>query len=90
MPYARRAAAALNADGRLEYFEVAEGEGIAHIWQTAPGGGWSHWALIGGIPATDGLAVERTADGRLEVYARGQDDTLYHAWQIAACGDFGP
>src|SRR5437764_14713936 len=80
---------ARNADGRLEVF--ADGQGTAglevhHIWQTAPGGGWSAWGSLGAPPPGDVLGaidVGRNADGRLEVFARFgamSAGVIWHIW----------
>ena len=71
-----------NADGRLEAFAVGTDNGLWHIWETAPDGGWSGWASLGGV-ITSEPTVGRNADGRLEVFARGTDNALWHIWQTA-------
>jgi len=71
-----------NADGRLEAFGVGTDNGLWHIWQTAPGNGWSTWASLGGIITTEPVC-SRDPDGRLEVFARGTDNALWHIWQTA-------
>lgn len=81
-----------NADGRLEVFsdgQGASGPEVRHIWQTAPGGGWSAWGGLGAPPPSDLLGaidVGRNADGRLEVFIRvGAMSTgvIWHIWQTA-------
>jgi acylphosphatase len=71
-----------NADGRLEAFAVGTDNGLWHIWETAPNGGWSGWASLGGV-ITSEPTVARNKDGRLEVFARGTDNALWHIWQTA-------
>jgi acylphosphatase len=71
-----------NADGRLEVFAVGTDNALWHIWQTAPNGGWSGWASLGGVITSEPMAG-RNADGRLEVFARGTDNALWHNWQVA-------
>src|SRR5580704_4793013 len=71
-----------DADGRLEAFGVGTDNGLWHIWQTAPGNGWSGWAPLGGIITTEPVC-SRDPDGRLEVFARGTDNALWHIWQTA-------
>jgi acylphosphatase len=71
-----------NADGRLEAFAVGTDNGLWHIWETTPNGGWSGWASLGGV-ITSEPTVARNADGRLEVFARGTDNALWHIWQTA-------
>jgi hypothetical protein len=71
-----------NADGRLEAFAVGTDNGLWHIWETTPNGGWSGWASLGGV-ITSEPTVGRNADGRLEVFARGTDNALWHIWQTA-------
>lgn len=76
------ATVASNADGRLEVFGNGTDHALWHNWQTAPNGGWSGWASLGGLLTTD-AALCRHSDGRLEAFARGADDALYHLWQTA-------
>jgi hypothetical protein len=71
-----------NQDGRLEAFAVGTDNGLWHIWETTPNGGWSGWAPLGGV-ITSEPTVARNADGRLEVFARGTDNALWHIWQTA-------
>jgi hypothetical protein len=70
-----------NADGRLEVFVIGSDHALWHMWQTAPGNGWSGWASLGGW--IDRLTTGQNADGRLEVFARGADQALWHMWQTA-------
>jgi hypothetical protein len=76
----------INADGRLEVFLVAKDQKIWHIWQTAPSGGWSAWASLGGPAAAiaNGAPfVGINADGRMEVFVTGSDGNIYHIYQTA-------
>ena len=41
-----------DADGRLEVFARGTDRALWHIWQTAPGNGWSSWASLGGVLLT--------------------------------------
>jgi hypothetical protein len=85
-------AVAVNADGRLEVFDVASDGALWHISQATPNGpGWSSWETLGdgqGI-AYGWVTVGRNADGRLEAFVQGQDDALWHIWQGAAGGGGG-
>src|SRR5919202_1377858 len=83
-----------NADGRLELLAEAPGASgpeLAHIWQTAPNGGWDGFASLGAPPAQflGSPAVGRNPDGRLEAFVRvGLMSTgaLWHIWQTAPNG----
>lgn len=81
--------AALNTEGRLEFFSIGV-DGLFHIWQVVPNGGWFDWflhgtpagtgfSIVGGTP----LALAPSADGRLELFAVGDDGNLYHLSQVA-------
>jgi acylphosphatase len=84
----------VNADGRLEVFARGTDNALWHIWQTAPDGGWSGWASLGGSLINDpaavrhAAAVARNADGRLEVFTRGTDNALWHRWQTTRGGSW--
>jgi hypothetical protein len=82
-------AVAQNADGRLEVFVSVLGGALWHLWQTAPGAGWSGWESLAGEPAND-VGVGRTADGRLELFAEARaasgPHALWHRWQVAPGG----
>jgi hypothetical protein len=69
-----------NADGRLEVFAIGWDNAAWHIWQTAPGGGWSQWESLGGW--ADQLSVTRNRDGRLELFVRGSDRAVHNRSQI--------
>ena len=71
-----------NSDGRLEAFRIDAYQIIYHNWQTAPGGGWSGWNLLGPTAqAATSLMVGQNANGTLEVFALGTDTNIYHNWQ---------
>lgn len=73
-----------NADGRLEWFMVADNTVLYHAWQTTPGGGWSApEGLTGYLPPTTPVTVGRNPDGRLEVFLVAADGKLWHNWQVA-------
>jgi acylphosphatase len=78
-----------NADGRLEVFAPAGG-GVAHQWQTTPGGGWSGWLPLVGVslPADTPLLITRNADKRLEVFGVNASGALMHVWQKVPNGDW--
>jgi hypothetical protein len=80
-------AAAANADGRVEAFGrvgLMSSGGLWHIWQTAPGNGWSPWDNLGGGIGPQFLAGASNADGRLEIFAVGTGPgELEHIWQIS-------
>jgi len=78
--------AALESDGRLEVFAVAQGGAMMHKWQTSPGRGtWSDWASLGGSLKL-GSGAARNADGRLEVFGVWIDGDFVHAWQLTPGG----
>jgi hypothetical protein len=78
-----------NHDGRLEAFVPAGGQ-LWHIWQTAPNGGWSEWALL--APPNPHFAVDRVKvanndDGRFNVFVQNSfDGSLWQIWQRAVNG----
>jgi photosystem II stability/assembly factor-like uncharacterized protein len=78
-------AAAVNANGRLEVFGrvgLMSTGGLYHLWQTAPGNGWSTWDNLGGGIGPQFLLVGTNADGRLEVFAVSTGPgELEHIWQ---------
>ena len=80
---------ARNADGRLEVFATETNGSLWHLWQTAPGAGWSGWDNLGGEPTND-IGVGQNADGRLEIFAEARAATgphpLWHRWQVAPSG----
>lgn len=71
-----------NKDGRLEVFARGIDGALWHIWQTAPGNGWSGWASLGGGLTSNPSVISNT-DGRLEAFVRGNDNALWHKWQTA-------
>ena len=81
MAHAPTTWAAASADGHLEIFVVgvddAGGQALWHIYQTAPGNGWSPWLSHGVPPGSAGLrwspTVAAAADGRLEVFIVSDD-----------------
>ena len=82
-----RAAAGVNADGRLEAFVRAGDNSLWHSWQTSAGGSWSGWSALGGSLASNPVVVAN-ADGRLEVFALGPDNGLWHTWQTTPGGSW--
>jgi hypothetical protein len=82
-------AVAANFDGRLEVFARGTDDGLYHMWQLAPGAGWSGWETLDGALASAPV-VAANADGRLEVFARHVDNALYHKWQLNPGGDWSP
>ena len=83
-------AMAASADGRLELFICGDDDALWHIWQVAPGGGWSPWTshgrppstnppFPGGVRNTPGLALNSA--GRLELFVAGTNTELWHIWQ---------
>jgi hypothetical protein len=76
-----------NADGRLEVFMMNGGFGGAHIWQTAPGNGWSEWSEDDLLISNqfEAPSVAANADGRLELFGGASLDggTCTHQWQVA-------
>ena len=65
---------------------VRYGDGLYHIYQTAPNGGWNGWDALGGDPDSV-VAVGTNADGRLEIFAEARATEgpreLWHRWQVA-------
>lgn len=84
MGYGRINARRALAMGRLEVFARGRDASLYHLWQTAPGAGWSTWAGLSGW--IDSPVIGQNADGRLEVFVVGSDHALYHTWQTAAGG----
>ena len=80
-------AVAASAGGRLELFAVGSDGALWHIWQTAPGDGWTNtWTSHGnpaGVQLTGSPTLAASADGRLELFAVGSDGALWHIWQTA-------
>lgn len=68
-------AVALNADGRLELFQIDFDGEARHRWQRERNCDWSPWATLGGsfLP---GVAVGLDAAGKLEVFAVDQEHQL--------------
>jgi hypothetical protein len=83
-------AIATSADGRLELFTVGNDGALWHMWQTAPGGGWSHWRSHDAPPEVNlqrcRPAVARSARGRLELFVVGDDAALWHRYQTTPNG----
>lgn len=75
-----RVAAARNKDGRLEVFAIGIHGSMFHIWQTTPGGSWSHWEDLGGLLVSS-PEVRRWSDGTLEVRAIGPDGIWHYKRQ---------
>jgi len=79
-------AVAEGADGRLEAFNVVDGN-VYHTWQLAPNNAWSDWfnhgQENGGFRSTP--SVWQNADGRLQMFAFtiGVPNLLYTKWQVA-------
>jgi len=71
-----------NADGRLQVFGIGVDGTLQSSWQTAPNGGWSGVASMGGRwSATAGVGVGRDTDGRLEAFVLGDDNQISNTWQ---------
>ena len=79
------------ADGRLEIFVPASGDGVWHLWhlyQTSPNGDWSDWEDLNvhrplGIRPDGRPAVGSAADGRLEIFVPATGDgRVYHLWHL--------
>jgi hypothetical protein len=49
---------ALNSARRLELFVAGLDNSLWHMWQTAPGRGWSDWLSHGKPPGVDDLYAE--------------------------------
>ncbi len=77
-----------NADGRIEVFSSTDATWTTwHVWQNAPGAGWSSSVpLPGGGSVRYAAGVATNADSRLEVFlfefnADLVSGNLYHSWQ---------
>jgi hypothetical protein len=62
-----------------------------HLWQTAPGNGWTdpNWyshGSPGGVRLLGVPAVQLSASGYLALYAVGEDGALYGQWQMEPGG----
>jgi hypothetical protein len=83
-------AASPNADGRLEVFGrvgLMSTGGLYHLWQTAPGNGWSAWDNLGGGIGPQFVLVGANADGRLEAFAVSTGPgELENIWQTSPGG----
>ncbi len=82
-------AVARNADGHLEAFArvgLMSTGSLWHIWQTAPGGGWSAWDDLGGNVGAHVVVIGQNQDGRLEAFVVSSTGTLQHIWQTTPGG----
>jgi hypothetical protein len=84
---------ATNQDGRLELFAGGEaGTYARHVWQVAPNGSWSNWALVNDrlvtSAANEPYEAGPNADGRLEVFSIDRNGVpVRHTWQTCpGCG----
>ncbi len=78
-------AAACNADGRLELFQVDFDGEVCYRWQRERNGDWSPWSILGGA-FLPGIAVGPDVEGRLEVFAIDQKRSLNCIRQMARDG----
>lgn len=85
-----------SADGRLEFFVIAEGT-VYHKWQTIVNttDAWSEWHSHGAITVVPGQptfkpAIAANADGRLELFLTAPTDgsgaSVQHIWQLTPSG----
>ncbi len=88
-PVAGQLAVGTNGDGRLEGFAHTSTGAIEHMWQTAPGQGWTSWYVLNGNLNLGDPVVATNRDGRLEAFAIGGTGQLYHAWQTSPSGGWG-
>lgn len=86
-PYKSSDPASINKDGKLELFVKGGNGSIYRISQTAPNGGWSSWANMGGMAASEPVAVTNSTGGNT-VFARFADDNLYCNRQNGSSGSW--
>lgn len=86
-PYKSSDPASINKDGKLELFVKGGNGNIYRISQTSPNGGWSSWVNMGGMAASDPVAVSNSTGGNT-VFARFTDDNLYCNKQNGAAGSW--
>lgn len=75
-PYKSSDPVSINKDGKLELFVKGGNGNIYRIGQTAANGAWSSWSNMGGMAASDPVAVTNATGGNT-VFARFTDDNLY-------------
>lgn len=89
---ADRITVGMNRDGRQELFVMGGDDALWHIWQVAPGVGWSAWESLR-QPRDHDLSeprdrdlfepiVKENADGHLEIFAPG-NGAFCNRWQEA-------
>ncbi|MGI6296059.1 MAG: C39 family peptidase [Armatimonadota bacterium] len=86
-PYKSSDPASINKDGKLELFVKGGNGSIYRLSQTAPNGGWSSWANMGGMAASDPVAVTNSTGGNT-VFARFTDNNLYCNRQNGSSGSW--
>ncbi len=86
-PYKSSDPASINKDGKLELFVKGGNGSIYRISQTAPNGSWSSWANMGGMAASEPVAVTNSTGGNT-VFARFTDDNLYCNRQNGSSGSW--
>ena len=84
----------VNADGRIEMFVTGGDGNIYHIYQTAPGAGWSAWSLLAAHPAAAQLfglgAITNNQNGAFQIFTIGSDGSLWTIAQTAPSNGWGP
>lgn len=82
----RRPAVALNPDGTLEAFMIANDNTLYHTWQTKQSfPAFQDWVSFGTTqwPLTSNPALGRNLDGRLNLFLTAFNGVTYHQWQIS-------
>jgi hypothetical protein len=76
-------AIARNQDNTLQAF-AATAKGVYTARQEAPGGTWSHWAVMGGVAhALHSVQAAQNADGSLSIFGMDAVDNLWMATEAA-------
>ena len=86
-PYRSSDPISTSKDGKIDLFVRGLNKTIYRLSQTAPNGGWANWVNMGGVAASDPVAVTNRSGGNT-VFARFTDDNLYCSTQNGPSGNW--
>ncbi|MBB5872783.1 subtilisin family serine protease [Allocatelliglobosispora scoriae] len=57
------------------------------VWrrsEVSPGGAFTPWTLLAGVPPLRGIAAERNGNGKVELFGLARTGEIWHCWNTAA------
>jgi hypothetical protein len=73
--YAKKVAATMNRDGRVELIHVGSDDAIYHAWQSSPGSAFGGWVRYPSIARE--IAITSVGNGNWEMFHVGADQAIY-------------